>query len=171
MRILKPDMYARTIGDVDVEKLKEMGIEGMIVDIDNTLVAHNYPDPNEESLNFLKRLEAAGIKVCLVSNNSRGRVESFNKGLGLPFIYRANKPLGCAYKKAVRLMGVKKAHTAAVGDQIFIDVFGGRLAGVYTILVKPIDESGEGMFLKFKRAFEKKIMRGVWENESDKRKT
>ena len=41
--------------------------------------------------------------------------------------------------KAGGLMGLENRQIAVVGDQIFTDVYGGNRAGMFTILVKPID--------------------------------
>lgn len=171
MKIFEPDLYVRDISGINIERLKEMGIKGVIVDIDNTLVPHNFPTPSDENKSFFDKLKNAGIRACLVSNNSRDRVLGFNGELNLPIVYRAKKPLKFSYKKAMRLMGVKRENTACIGDQLFIDVLGGRRMGLYTILVKPISEKGEGAFLRFKRAMEKKLMKDVDFNEFNKRKT
>ena len=36
--ILYPDFYCKNIKDVDIEKLKENNIKGIILDVDNTLI-------------------------------------------------------------------------------------------------------------------------------------
>jgi hypothetical protein len=36
------------------------------------------------------------------------------------------------------IMGTRPATTALVGDQLFTDVLGGNLLGMYTILVEPL---------------------------------
>jgi hypothetical protein len=47
-------------------------------------------------------------------------------------------------------MGVTKEQTAIVGDQVFTDVLGGNLAGVTTILVRPIRLAGNpGRYLRY----------------------
>lgn len=171
VRIFKPDWYVSSLSDINIGKLKEMGIKGVIVDIDNTLVPHNYPEPHSDNMAFFKNLEKAGIAVCLVSNNSGERVRNFNRTIGLPCIWDAKKPLRSSYKKAMSIMGVEKSETAAVGDQVFIDVLGGRRAGVFTILVKPIREGGEGFFIALKRRLEKFVMKGVEIIADDKRET
>ena len=44
--------------------------------------------------------------------------------------------------------------TAMVGDQVFADVMAGRLAGVFTILVRPIHPEDEPWFTRWKRPWE-----------------
>ena len=55
----------------------------------------------------------------------------------------------------MNIFGVDETQTAAIGDQIFTDIWGGNRAGVYTILVKPVEVGGEGWFIALKRKLEK----------------
>ena len=61
------------------------------------------------------------------------------------------------YKKAMEIMGTTKENTLFVGDQIFTDVMGGNLAGIRTILVKPIHPKEE-IQIVLKRIPEKLIL-------------
>ena len=54
-------------------------------------------------------------------------------------------------------MGTTKETTIFVGDQIFTDVLGGNLAGIRTILVKPIHPKEE-IQIVLKRIPEKLIL-------------
>ena len=57
-------------------------------------------------------------------------------------------------------MGVTPKETALVGDQLFTDVWGGNLLNMTTVLVKPISEVEDG-FVKFKRQFERRILKNM----------
>ena len=58
--ILYPDFYCKNIKDVDIEKLKENNIKGIILDVDNTLIDYDVV----EIINNKKRVSATGeIKV------------------------------------------------------------------------------------------------------------
>ena len=46
-----------------------------------------------------------------------------------------------------------------VGDQIFADVMAGRLAGLTTILVRPIQPNEEPWFARMKRPLERVVMK------------
>ena len=67
-----------------------------------------------------------GIKVTIVSNNNERRVKLFSEPLGIPFIYKARKPMGRAFKRAVSSMDLKKEDCVVIGDQLLTDVLGGR---------------------------------------------
>ena len=75
----------------------------------------------------------------------------------------AAKPLPFGYLRAVKKLGFKRKNVAIVGDQIFTDIMGGRLAGVKTVLVTDITPEDK-TFFKIKRYFERKMLKR-WKNE------
>jgi len=145
------------VQDIDLDFLKKNNIKGLILDIDNTLVAYHVKEADQNAIEWIERAKNSGLKVCIVSNASRKRVVKFNEKLKLFAIYRASKPASRAYKKAARLMDVELDEVAVVGDQIFTDVYGGNRIGMYTILVKPIDKR-ESILVMLKRFPEKLVL-------------
>lgn len=164
--IFLPRLYVDSIAEVTAEILRENDISGLILDVDNTLVPNHVADPDDNVLKWIESMKAAGFSLCIVSNGARRRVERFNEKLRLSAIHRAMKPAKSAFLKAGRMMGLESRHIAVVGDQIFTDVYGGNRAGMFTILVKPIDLR-EGRFVKLKRVFEKRILRELSEKQSN----
>lgn len=152
-----PDIKYNSINEIDVNKLKNMGINFVILDIDNTLVPYTMARPDENALNFLQKLSKNGISYCFVSNNNRERVAVFNEQIGAQFFARGAKPLLFGINRAMREHGAKRENTALIGDQVFTDVCGAKRAGIYSILVDPIKECTSAFF-RFKRYFEKKII-------------
>ncbi len=126
----------------------------MIFDIDNTLVSHDMPHPTPEISNFLKNFSKNGIKIALVSNNSKARVETFSRDLHMFYLPRAYKPFKRGLKRVMRELQAVPEETALAGDQLFTDIWGGNRMGFYTILVTPIKEN-ETWFVALKRRFEK----------------
>lgn len=154
--LLMPDIAEENIHALDLEALWEKGIRGIILDIDNTLESHKTPKPTEKTLEFLKKLENIGFKVCLISNGREERVKLFNEDLGYFTMAKAGKPKKKGYRLAQVKMGLNKNQVAMIGDQIFTDVFGAKRCGFYSVLVEPI-ESIENGFFYIKRFFEKNI--------------
>lgn len=155
------DAYFDKITDVSPQHLKEKGIKGVILDIDNTLIGHNVPIPDEAVLSHLRVLESAGLKLCVVSNNRYERVKSFCEKAGVSyFVHNAVKPRDRGYSLAAKEMNLKKAEIAAIGDQVFTDVWGARRAGCYAILTKPLHTGGEGFLIWLKRILEKPFLPG-----------
>lgn len=155
MKIFKPGMVLDSFKDLDAPSLYQKGIRLLICDIDNTLVPHNFPDPTQAVRDFFDTLNKNCINICFMTNNSADRAEVFNKDLGFKIIANAKKPCKKAYIETMNMFGVNKTQTAAIGDQIFTDIWGGNRAGVLTILVKPVEVGGEGWFIAFKRKLEK----------------
>lgn len=158
--LLIPDAYVNSIFDITPEMLKSKGISGLILDIDNTLVATHTKDADDKVISFIRSLKEHGIKAIIVSNGRKKRVELFCEPLGIDFLYNARKPLGGAFKKAIEIMGLSYDKVAILGDQLFTDVLGGNIKGIHSILVKPIDLD-EPFFIRFKRIFEKPFLKNI----------
>ena len=61
------------------------------------------------------------------------------------------------YNRAVEQMGLTKEEVLFVGDQLFTDVYGANRAGIYGILVKPINPKEE-IQIVLKRYLEKIVL-------------
>lgn len=153
-----PNEYRESVFDVDLDALKNAGIEGLVVDLDNTIVARDSHTPPAGLSKWLKDAKAMGFKICILSNNWKTRVSRIAAQLGLPLVARAVKPRRKAFMLAMKEIGTAKKATAVIGDQIFTDIFGGNVAGTYTILVAPISDH-EAPHTKVLRRFERVIMR------------
>ena len=155
-----PDMAVDNIHEIDLDVLYKNGIKGVILDIDNTLESHKVPEASDKTLEFLKKLEEKGLKICLISNGAEERVKLFNEKLGYFAMAKAGKPKKIGFLKAQEQMKLSKEEVAMVGDQIFTDVYGAKRCGFYVVLVEPI-ESIENGFFYIKRFFEKSIRRKI----------
>ena len=134
--------YIDSTYSIDFDKLYKEGYRGIIFDIDNTLVTHGSP-ADERAIALFKHLKELGFSCLVLSNNKEPRVKSFAKQVGIKYIYKAGKPKPSGYRKAMGILGTDATNTLFVGDQIFTDVCGANLAGIRTILVKPIHPKEE----------------------------
>ncbi len=162
-----PDLYFDSIRHVDLEDLKNRGILGLILDIDNTLVPMHAKDADENVISWISELKNKGFKVCILSNASENRVIRFNKDISVTAIHRAYKPAGKAFLNAARIMRLEPENVAVIGDQVFTDIYGGNKVNMLTILVKPIDEK-EIFLVRIKRIFEKPVIKSFTKNLEDK---
>ena len=152
-----PDCYMNSTYEIDFDAYYEKGYRGVIFDIDNTLVEHGVP-ADERAISFFKRLDEIGFKYMMISNNKEPRVKMFCDAVGgAPYIYKAGKPKPDNYYAAMKRMGTDNSNTLFVGDQVFTDVWGANKAGVYSILVKPIDPKEE-IQIVLKRYLEKIVL-------------
>lgn len=154
-QLLQPDLSVTSFRQLDPQALVNQGIQLLICDIDNTLVAYDDPDANGDVEAFLHTAKSAGLHTVLMSNNFPWRVERFARDLGLEKVYAFSmKPMPFSYRKACRDFGLKPEQAAILGDQLFTDTLGGNLAGVTTILSHPLVEK-ERADTKLLRFFER----------------
>jgi predicted HAD superfamily phosphohydrolase YqeG len=130
--LLYPDLRFDSVLELDVDRLAALELDALLLDVDCTL--KHYGDEGR-------------------------RIRAFAEGLGLPFVATAFKPLPMKIRAAVRKMGFDPKRTAMVGDQIFADVLAGNLAGLMTILVRPMRPQDEPWFARWKRHPERLVLR------------
>ena len=153
-----PKSFAGSAYSIDYRALYERGFRALIFDIDNTLVPHNAP-PDERSIQLMRSLKKLGFRVMTVSNNHEPRVKGLAERLDIGYICDAHKPAPEGYRRACRIMGTEPAETACIGDQLFTDVLGANRAGIFSILVEPVDRSTDIFRIRVKRKLEKPILR------------
>lgn len=137
---LAPDQYLGSAMDVDLAALKADGVEGLIVDLDNTLVPRYESEPSDELKRWLLRVSEANLAVVIVSNNWTARVGAIAEELGVSIVKGAGKPLAKAFRQGMKILGTTPEETAVIGDQLFTDVLGGNRLGLHTVLVVPLSE-------------------------------
>lgn len=165
--LFRTKIALRSVCDITPQLLGTMGIKGLLLDIDNTLTTHDNPTPAPGVEAWVAGMQAAGISLCLVSNNHPPRVAPFAKRLGLDFVCDGKKPLSKGYHEAVRKMGLSRKEVAAVGDQIFTDVLGANLFRIPCIFVFPM-EMEKTRFFKVKRKLEMPFLpRKIYEEKEE----
>ncbi len=159
LQILVPHLRVESVLELDVERLREMGLDALLLDVDCTLKSYRSESPSAEISTWLRGLQTAGIGLCLVSNGLRRRIERLAARLDVPFVAKAAKPFPFGIRAALRKTGFDPQRTAMVGDQLFADVIAGRLAGLTSILVRPIRPEEEPWFTRLKRPVERFLLR------------
>lgn len=152
-----PDFIAKSIFDMDMKALRDIGVEGLAVDIDNTLVPMDLKEPTAEAAEWVKKVKEMGFKVCILSNAMNHRAELFMENLGIHGVGFANKPSKKGYDKAAMNMGLPHNKCAILGDQLFTDIKGGAKAGFVTVLTESLNGK-EILWVKLKRMPEKRII-------------
>ena len=139
--------------EIDETFIKSNHLRGFILDLDSTLSMHGSPAPEQGVTEWLKKMKKLGMKLIVLSNNTKKRVEPLAGELELDFISFGCKPLTLGISRALKKMRLPKKSVALVGDQIFTDILGGNLRGVPTILVEPFHMEDKASF-KLKRKLE-----------------
>ncbi len=157
MSLFYPTVYKNRITDITPEELREWGIKGLLLDVDNTLTTHGSQVLSDEVREWLERMKEEGIRMTVVSNSWEWRVAPFAEKIGLRHTSLSCKPSPIGFWRGVRRLGLKKRQCAAIGDQVFTDVIGANLYGVMCIQVMPIELEQGKPFLKLKRKIERKL--------------
>ena len=136
---LKPKVYVNSVYNIDLKKLKKVKkIKGLIVDLDNTLVAWGQKEVSQKIIEWVNEAKKLGLKICIVSNTNSKRVAEFAKIFNIPYHSKYFKPFSIAFNNGLKILDTKKSETAVIGDQIFTDIWGGNRLKLLTILVTPI---------------------------------
>lgn len=165
MSFYTPTVRLRRYTQVTPALLQELGIRGIITDLDDTLAPRNVFLPDEEVTAWVKGLTEAGIKICIVSNNHKKRAEDYAVPLGLPCFYEALKPSKKAVFKALDTLQLPVDQVALLGDQLFTDITAANRCKMKSILVDPVGTYG-GWFVQLKRKLEIPLRKKIkYDNE------
>ncbi len=118
-----PTKYFDNISEITPEQLIGNGIEGIILDLDNTIIDKKGIEvPNFDI--WKDKILESGIKIVVVTNNFlKKRIEKITNKYNLKYILFARKPNTKALVKAKEIMGIEKnENVAVIGDQVFTDV-------------------------------------------------
>lgn len=155
--MLFPHSYLSSATRIDAAYLHARRLEGLLLDIDGTLKDFTAPAVPPHVVAWLERLSDAGIRLCLFSNGRTARIEGLASQLNLPFVAEAVKPSPAGCRRGLKILDLPPQRVAVVGDQIFADILAGRLARLYTILVRPTSRV-EPWFTRLKRPFEAPLL-------------
>ncbi len=158
LSFLAPNLQLATVLDLTLARLKRLGLRGLLLDLDCTLKDYHAAEIPAAVRGWLTMLQGNGVGLCLLSNGREPRIRSFATHLGVEYVAKALKPLPFGCRRGLKKLGLPPRQVAVVGDQLFADVLAGRLAGLFTILVRPTT-SEEPWFTRLKRPLERNALR------------
>jgi len=136
---LIPREWYGSVLELDGNALKARGITLLLLDLDNTISPYRIHEPAKALCDFVAELRAAGVEPFILSNSRKPtRVQAFAEKLGVPYLRRAGKPRRGGFERALEIMGRRPEEAAMAGDQIFTDIMGANRAGIFSILVRPM---------------------------------
>lgn len=156
--LLKPDFNLKNIYDIDLDKLKEMGIKAIFFDLDSTIMVSKSGEYHEKTDNWLKKVDE-DFFIAVISNNTKceylERVRSIST---FQVIGNAKKPSTKAMKKLLSKICIAPHQVVIVGDRPLTDILAGKLLGAKTILVDSINAENEGKATRFVRWLERRFI-------------
>lgn len=132
-----PNMYKKSIQDINYKKLKKLGIKCLIFDLDNTIALIDQQIITEDTKKLLLDLKK-DFQIVIISNNVVSRVQPYADSLQCDFVANSRKPFSKGYRRVRKKYHFKKEEICTIGDQIVTDIIGGNCYGIYTILVDPL---------------------------------
>lgn len=153
-----PDIYVNSVFELPLENMKKLGIRGLVFDIDNTIAPFDVAEPEQEIVELFQYLRKEGFKLCILSNNTKERVQLFNRKLRALAIHKSGKPGIRKLNRAMEIMGTTPESTAMIGDQVFTDMWCGHKAGLLCIMTAPICNRDQ-IQTKVKRGLERQVMK------------
>lgn len=166
MSLFMPTISIKSVTELSLETIKSLGIECLLLDVDNTLAEHGSQEPFSGTVEWAKHLVDNGIKIVIVSNNVEGRVSAFASKFNLPFVFFSLKPLPVGFNKARKILNCDKDKILVVGDQIFTDILGANLAGIRSVLLEP-KACKETLGIKFRRVLESPIRKKLQNRDNN----
>ena len=161
---LTPCQVVESVKELEPETLQAQGITAIITDLDNTLVPWRHYEVMPGVVEWLAKLEVAGIKICIASNTIHTeRLKQLAETMNIPFVDRVQKPRTGGFSRAMRLMGSNAGNTAVFGDQIFTDILAGNRLGLHTILLRPPLSKEEFVSTQMVRYVENGVIRKLRE--------
>ncbi len=139
MGLYIPNIYKKSIFDINYKLLKEKGIKCLIFDLDNTLGLISHKRCPEDTKELIKKLQEDFI-IIISSNNTRRRLKPYLKELGVGGTSWSMKP---SIKCLIYIKTKYKLHKkemCIIGDQIVTDILAGNRFHILTILVDPLGE-------------------------------
>lgn len=133
-----PYAHAKSLGDINPNFFVSQGVKTLLVDLDNTLDSYKLYTPTDHALEVIKRIQASGIKLVIISNNRGKRVSTYANAVGVEYISSAKKPFPGAIKRYVKNNGLSREDVMFVGDQMMTDVLAAHNAHVRMVLTEKI---------------------------------
>ncbi len=156
--LLQPNLSLKgTILKLTPDVIKNHGLRGLVLDVDDTLVPTWNREVPPEVLIWLNQTKSV-VDLWLVSNNvSHARIHRIATAMDLPYLLRAGKPSRRKIRQAAESMNLPIEQIGMVGDRVFTDVLAGNRLGMFTILVRPMGDPSRFDQKFMLRSFEIKL--------------
>jgi uncharacterized protein len=127
---------ANSVASISFNWLIEAGIQGVIIDLDNTIVSEDDRYISPHACTWVTQAKQSGLKLFILSNGKRHyRVKYWSQYLDVPAISPAKKPFPNAFRKAMRHMQLIPKQVVVIGDSRHTDVLGAWIIGCPSIQV------------------------------------
>lgn len=154
---LLPTLRYKRVYEIPKEKLKELGITLILLDMDNTTAPWRTDYVAPEIACWVEEIKKENIIVALLTNSKGLNADSIGKQLDIPVYKNAKKPFKSETKKILKALSIKAENTLIVGDQLFTDIVLANKIKAKSVLLEPIDNREWWATKVFNRTREKLV--------------
>jgi len=151
------------ISDLNLLELKRDKIEGLVLDLDNTIIEPGYGKLESKVKSWLEEALKLNFKLVILTNNkNQGYLRQIKENLRvnklkLEIIEKAKKPDSNKAIQAIRSLGLNlpsdKSKICIIGDQFRTDILLANILEVKSAFVKPLKK--ERVLIKFLRSLDR----------------
>ncbi len=156
---LKPDYNLKSIYDIDLDELKNKGINALLFDLDSTLMASKTGLYTKKTLEWLDKVKKDFFVAVISNNNNQEYINKVKEVSDFPIVFEARKPNIKTTEKFMSTHNLTATCTAFVGDRPLTDILCGKRLGCTTILVDSISADIEKPIVRFVRKLERCTIR------------
>ena len=152
---IKPDYNVENIYAIDLEDLKNQGINALLFDLDSTLMGSKTGCYTKKTLEWLDRVRKDFFIGVVSNNNNPEYIKKVTACSDFPVVFMAHKPDTKVTVQFMKEHDLKPETTCFVGDRPLTDIMCGKNLGCKTILVDSITADIEKPIVRFARWLER----------------
>ena len=137
LELFKPDIYQKSILNINYKSLKKLGIKCIVFDLDNTLVESHKSTLKKDTIKLINDLKR-DYTIAILSNSFHHRVKKIANELDVDYYAFSLKPTQRNYKKLKKHLNFKNEEIIFIGDQMMTDIFGAKRSKSKAALVRPM---------------------------------
>lgn len=153
--LIKADYEAKTVFEINYDKLKQDGIKVIAFDLDSTVMKSKSGEFSKEILSMFENLKKDFSLIIISNNNNPEYIAKTVGQIDFPMIAPAKKPTTGISKAFLKEHGINPKEMVMVGDRPLTDILFGKLLGCTTILVDSISWREEKPIVRFVRKLER----------------
>lgn len=153
--LIKADYEAKTVFEINYDKLKEDGIKVIAFDLDSTVMKSKSGEFSKEILSMFENLKKDFSLIIISNNNNPEYIAKAVGQIDFPMIAPAKKPTTGISKAFLKEHGINPKEMVMVGDRPLTDILFGKILGCTTILVDSISWQEEKPIVRFVRKLER----------------
>ncbi|MBP3821355.1 YqeG family HAD IIIA-type phosphatase [bacterium] len=152
---IKPDYNLKSIYEIDLNKLYQDGIKGILFDLDSTLMASKSGTYTDKTYSFIKNVKEKFFMAVVSNNKNPEYIKKVSEISHFPVLFHACKPKTGIVLQFLAKHNVNPKDCVLVGDRPLTDILCGKRLGCKTILVDSITADSESKLVRFVRKLER----------------